>query len=123
MDVIHHSNPTQPSKARMSLKASVDLEEAPGPHLAEAPPKTTTQAPVGTIGDRWLRAASGLGGPPMPPPSSYPSPRAFPPTWSLFLSSRTGHGWFLVWALGHWLLSGVIPAESLAEALNKIPWA
>lgn len=59
----------------------------------------------------------------MPLPSSYPRPWAFPPTWSLFLSSRTGQGWFLVWALGHWLLSGVIPAESLAEALNRIPWA
>ena len=56
------------------------------------------------------------------PPAILPR-GVLPPTWSLFLPSWTGQVWFLVWAPGHWLPSGVIPADSLAEALDRIPWS
>lgn len=57
--------------------------------------------PAGTTGDRWPGAVLGLG---------------LPATQSLFLPSRTGQGWFLVWAPGYWLQSAMIPADSLAMA-------
>lgn len=121
MDMATRHDPEEPGGASSFSGPGETVRFPP----AEPPPKTMTRAQVGTTGNRWLSAALGLGGEGSPChlPSSSPSLRAFPPTWSLFLSSRTGQGWFLVWALGHWLLSGVIPAESLAEALNRIPWA
>lgn len=109
MDRMHYDSPVQPSKARLTLKAPTELWEQ-----RELPPKTRTPSQQ-RLRDIW------------PGPSQAASLRQLVGGLFRLLGpcscAAAGSGVVSGLGTGAWLLSGVIPAESLATALDRIPGA